>query len=355
MLPAAALALPVFAAEVPMQYTVPGASALAVPLAIALLEAEVISDAMLRTPRNAPLVDVFGETEKRLVERALAEWWTTLIRSRPCKFFRWELHVQQLAHPGDYFGTGIDPSTAWFCLTRMSSIDQYPPRFALSTGVEKLERLLEGFGQTVLAVLHDATRLLPDSLGPWQAVDWCERTVWDGFDNDLELLESRRIDGGYSTVAKLIESEYIVTRDMFYAEMPEWIGNPVRTRTRDEIGAAASTEFARKVIAVCDDLHALVAGPNFVLGPEDKGAYRCGFDTIDASMILLWKPDDTISQALDDFLNDLGNCGEYCEFIDTNPVPMSAEGVREFMTKTEQAIQVAVLTEKLVLLLGEKF
>jgi len=95
--------------------------------------------------------------------------------------------------------------------------------------------------------------------------------------------------------------------------------------------------------------------PDFNLVPIDKGASRCGLDTVDGSMILLWKQYDVIGETIDDFLNDLGNCGEYCEFIDANPVPMTAAGVREFLAKTEQALQVAVLTEKLVLLLGEEF
>nr|WP_314540384.1 PRTRC system protein F [uncultured Massilia sp.] len=353
MLPAAALALPAFSPEVPMQYTLPGASALAVPLVIALLEADVVTEAMLRTPRNAPLAEVFGETEKQLAERALAHWWTKLIRTTPCKFFRWELHVQQLEHPG--WNPPYGSSIAWFCFTRIRHQEQYPQRFALSAGVEKLEKLMEGFGQTVLDVLYDATRLLPDSLCPWHAVDWMERTCWDDNENDAELLENKRIEGGYATVADLVEHEHIVTRGMFYAEIPEWVGLPKRTRTRAEIDAAATTKFSREVVAVCDALHQLVNQPDFVLRPEDKGTYRCGYESIDASMILLWKPHDAISQALDDYLNDLGNCGEYCEFIDANPVEMTAAGVRDFMTKTEQAIQVAVLTEKLVLLLGEKF
>ena len=93
MLPLAALALPTLAPEVPAQYVLPGGDALAVPLTIALLEAGVITDPMLRAPRNAPLAEVFGPQERQLAERALAHWWTKLIRARPCKFFRWELHV----------------------------------------------------------------------------------------------------------------------------------------------------------------------------------------------------------------------------------------------------------------------
>ena len=352
MLPASFLALPALAPQVPVQYVLPGEDALAVPLLIALIEAGVVTDAMLRAPRNALLVDVLVAQEKHLAERALAHWWTKLVRARPCKFFRWELHVQQLEDTGH----GHDmASTAWFCFTRMNSHDDYPPRFALAGGVEKLERLLEGFGQTVLAVLRDASLLLPDSQTPWDAVRLAEYVYWGEWDNDVEMLENRRIEGNYATVAQLVENEHIVTRAMFFAEMPEWVCAPKRIRSRAEIESAASTAFARQVIEVCDALHELVNRPDFALDPTDKGAGRCGHDTIDASMILLWKPFDVISETIDHYLNDLGNCGEYVDFIDANPVPLTAAGVREFLTKTEQAIQVAVLTEKLVMLLGEKF
>jgi len=352
MLPASILALPALAPEVPAQYVLPGEDALAVPLTIALLEAGVISDAMLRTPRNALLVDVFAAQEKHLAERALAHWWTKLIRARPCKFFRWELHVQQLEDTGHGYGK---TDTAWFCFTRMGYGNSYPPRFALAKGVEQLESLLGGFGQTVLAVLQDATRLLPDAQTPWSALGWVESVYWGDSTNDVELLENRRYEHGWDTVAELVENEHVMTRATFYRELPEWVCAPKRICSRAEIESAATTAFARKVTEVCDALHALVTDPAFVLSPADKGTYRCGRETIDGSMILLWKQFDAIGEMIDDYLNDLGNCGEYCDFIDANPVPMTEAGIREFMTKTEQAIQVAVLTEKLVLLLGEEF
>lgn len=352
MLPASILALPALAPEVPARYVLPGEDQLAVPLTIALLEAGVISDAMLRAPRNALLVDVFCAQEKQLAERALAHWWTKLIRARPCKFFRWELHVQQLEDTGH----GHDrENTAWFCFTRMGYQAKYPPRFALGKGTEKLEGLLEGFGQTVLAVLQDATLLLPDSLNPWRALDFAQYMYWDYTNNDAELLEHQRELHGYATVQEVIDRGDLITREMFFAEMPEWVCSPKRVCSRAEIAAAATTDFARRVVAVCDELHGLVSGSDFTLSPSDKGAYRCGRDTIDASMILLWKQFDVIGQAIDDHLNYLGECGEYCEYIDANPVPMTSAGVRDFMAKTEQAIQVAVLTEKLILLLGEEF
>lgn len=348
MLPASVLALPELAPEIPGHYVVPGGESLTVPLTIALLEAGVISDAMLRAPRNALLVDVLNEDERQLSARALSHWWTRLIRAKPCKFFRWSLHVQQLEEGGHNYDKA---TTAWFCFTRM---DGAIPRFGLASGVERLERQMKGLGQTVLAVLRDATLLLPDSLTPWQAIDWAERAYWEETRDDAEYLEMRREMGGFATVQELVEAEQPITRAIFFKEMPEWVCAPKRVLSREAIAAAEANAFAGRVIALCDELHAMVNGADFTLRPWDKGSYRCGFDTVDGAMVLLWKENDVIGQVLDDYLNDLGNSGEYVEFIDANPVLMTAAGIREFQAQTEQMIDVAVLTEKLVLLLGEK-
>lgn len=347
MLPASVLALPHLAPEIPGHYVVPGGDALTVPLTIALLEAGVISDAMLRAPRNALLLDVLNEDERQLSARALSHWWTRLIRAKPCKFFRWNLEVQQLANTRPEY----DAATVWFCFNRM---DGDIPRFALARGLERLEATKEGFGQTVLAVLKDATMLLPDSFTPWQALGLAEYLYWNHSQDDIELLEDRREMGGWATVQELLEHENIVTRATFYAELPEWVCWPQRVLSRDAIASAGTDDFALRTIALCDELHAMVSRPDFILRPTDKGAYRSGQDTVDGSMVLLWKEFDVIGQTIDDYLEDLGSSGEFCEFIDANPVPMTAAGIRDFQTKTEQMIDVAVLTEKLILLLGEK-
>lgn len=344
----APLALPTFAPDVPMHYTIPGIDTLTVPLTIALLEADVISNAMLRAPRNALLVDVFGETEKQLCESALTHWWTRLVRANSCKFFRWELHVQHLEDDGH----GHDKATtAWFCFDRM---DGEIPRFALSHGIERLEAALAGFGQTVLAVLREATQLLPDSFTPWVAIGWAERLHWDNSGTDQEMIEDFAEMNGV-TVENALANYDLMTRAKFFANVPEWVCRPRQVVSRAAIGAAGTGDFERCVIEVCDALHALVSRPDFVLRPQDKGAYRCGHDTVDGAMVLLWNEGDVIGQVIDDYLEQVGSAGDYCEFVDANPVTMTAAGIRDFQIRTEQTLQVAVLTEQLILLLGEKF
>jgi len=345
MIPASVLALPQFGADVHMSYTVPGVDAMTIPLTIALLEAGVISDAMLRAPRNALLTEVFGETEKQLCERALAHWWTRLIRANSCKFFRWHLEVMQLETHGNY-----EPdTTAWFCFSRLGDAI---PRFAIGRGIERLERVLEGFGQTVLAVLREALQLLPDSFTPWMALGLAEWMHWEDSENDDELIANYASNNDMPVEA--VNEGDVLTRAIFFAELPRWAGAPQQVVSRAAIGAAGTGKFEQQVIAACDELHSLVTRPGFILRPEDKGTYRCSRNTVDAAVVLLWKDNGVVGQVIDDYLNDLGNSGEYCEYIDTNPVTMTADGIKEFQIKTEQALQVAVLTEKLILLIGEK-
>jgi PRTRC genetic system protein F len=349
--PSSALALPQLAAQIPMRYTIPGADAFTIPLTIALLEAGVISDRMLRAPRNALTEEIAGEHEKDLAMRALSRWWAGLIMKYSCKFFRWSLHVQQI--DGTRTGHSEDNTAAWFCFTRMNEPEI--PRFALANGIERLESVLEGFGQTVLAVLYEAALLLPDSLNPWAALDWAQMLHWDDSETDDELLENYREMNGYDSVERVIQEGAVMTRAMFFADMPRWVCRPCQVVSREAICAAGTGQFERSVIAACDALHALVSRPEFILRPWHKGVHRCGLYSIEGSMVLLWKEGDTIGQVIDDYLNMMGESGDYCEFIDANPVPMTADAIREFQTHTEQMMQVAVLTEQLLLLLGEKF
>jgi PRTRC genetic system protein F len=347
-----ALALPQLAPGIPLEMYIPGESALATPLAIALLEADVITDKMLRPGPNASLIEVLGEPDERELSMvALSRWWAGLIKRHSCQFFRWKLHVQQL---DDTTGHGYDfATTAWFCFTRMENGDI--PRFSLARRTEQLEAVLDGFGQTVLAVLYDAALLLPDSFNPWLALDLVQAYHWQDSQTDEELLETHRELNDYETLQEVIESEVVITRSQFYAQMPQWVTRPRRVVSREAIVRAAREGFEHQVIAACDNIAELVNRPDFVLRPGDKGAHRCGLDTVDGSMVLLWQEGDAIGRVIDDALGDIGNSGDYCEFIDANPVPMTADGVREFQLKTRQMMQLAVLTEQLLLLIGDRF
>ncbi len=351
MMHSTALALPALSPAVPLEMYIPGQNTLVAPLTIALLEANVITDAMLRPGPNATLVQVLGEPDEReLSMLAMTKWWYSLIRAHSCKFFRWELHIHKLADHGN--GTqNIDEMTAHFCFSRIQSGDI--PRFALARRTEQLEARLEGFGQTVLAVLFDASLMLPESLTPWRALDWVEWLYWSNSTTDEEPLEDQRDMNGYATVAELLENDDVLTREEFYKNMPRWVVAPRRVASRKAIVRAAREGFETDVIAACDAITGLVNSPEFVLRPWHKGTERCGYDSVDACMVLLWHEADVLSRVMDEAMDMYGESGESTWDIDINPVQMTAEGIREFQLHTKQMLQLAVLVERLVLLIGD--
>lgn len=344
-----ALAIPHLPAAVPLKYFINGADDLVAPLTIALLEADVITSAMLRHPKASTLVEIFGGPSARdLATRALSKWWDATVKENSCTFFRWQLHVQRLSEDN------IRPENdgnAWFIFTRMHNDI---PRFALARRVTQMEATLEGFGQTVLAVLRDATRHLPDSFNPWDALSMAQYMYWDNSDTDEELLEDAREDRGYNTVEEVTNDGDVMTRAKFFRDVPRWVCEPRRVVSREAIAAADLCLFGKRVVAACDAIAQLVNAPNFTLRPDDKGAYRSGLETTDGAMVLLWQQDDVIGQVIDDVVNQIFEGGESTEFIDANPVPMTADGIRHFQDLTEQTMRLAVLTEKLILLIGDR-
>lgn len=344
MMPAAtcsALAIPHLAPAVPLKMLITGRDVLAAPLAIALLEADVITTGMLRHPKNDQM------TAGDLAGRGLSKWWDSTIQENSCKFFRWQLHVQRLEaydHDAEYNGH------AWFIFTRMT--DEMP-QFALEKRVTQLEHCLEGLGQTVLAVLKDATNHLPESYTPWRAIDFAEYQHWGDSKNDAELLEDYRHMNGYATIQEVIDRGDVLTREQFYSDVPRWVTDPRRVLSRAAIGAADLGLLGSRVVAVCDEIAQLVNDPSFTLHPADRGVYRTRQESVEASMFLFWHSGDVIGQVTDDARNHMWQVGDHHDFIDATPVPMTAAGIRHFQNLFEQTMKLAVLTEKLILLIGE--
>lgn len=346
------LSLPTLPSTLPVLMHIPGQDALVVPLAIALLEANVITDAMLAPGPDATLIQVFGEPDERELSMvALSRWWQRMIRNHSCKFFRWDLSVHKLELNGNNVAD-VDANTAFFCFSRQNGDI---PRFSLARCAELLEARLEGFGQTVVAVLFDACLMLPDSFNPWYAVDMAEWLYWGNSKNDEEMIEQYRVENGIETTREVIEDFDVMTRAKFYAHIPRWVTAPRRTVSRESILCAARKGWEQQVVAACDAIHQLVNDPAFTLRPGHKGKHRAGLDCIDASMVLLWREGDELGAVIDEALEMFGQTGDYVDFIDINPVPMTAAGIHEFQAHTKQMMQLAVLTERLILLIGDPF
>ncbi len=342
-MPMCALALPKLHSSVPMTMRIAGENILTAPLAIALLEANLITGTMLTSDKD------MAADEHALSTLALSTWWDS-IQYQP-KYFNWTMHVQELE---DYTGRHREGrgNVGWFCLRRNDNVDM--PRFTLARGIGELESTLEGYGQTVLAVLHDACLHLPDALDPWRAASYAEYLYWHDSSTDEELLEDQRIERGYDTVQEVLDDDDVLTRAEFYKHIPRWVTAPRRVLARQTIVDAAQSSHDHEVIAACDAIAALAGAPRFRLKPHEIGAHQFCDQCIDGCMVLLWTSNDQISRALDDALNDFGESGEYSEYIDAHPLRLTGKDFKRYKARTEQMMQLATLTERLLDLIGDQ-
>jgi PRTRC genetic system protein F len=354
-----ALALPALSPAIPRHLYIPGETGLTAPLALALLEANIVTDAMLLPGRNRTLVEVFNEpNEREMAIHALSTWWTALQKRFRTTHFKWDLHVQDLNDIEDHTGGRRSTElTGWFCMTRNQNSDI--PRVSLARRAEILEKCLEGFGQTALAVLHDATRYLPEAFTPWFAEGIAESMYWQDSENDEEMIaqaiEEGRIEATMTGLAPDAFTGDLMTRAHFYEDMPRWVTNPRRVASREAIvRAARGKPYEKSVIAACDKIIEVVSRPGFDLHSWDCGVQAYGHYNIDAFACVLWREGDTLTTTIDNWLNDIGQCGEYVDFISMNQVPLNASKLLEYMRGIECMMELAQATEALLFLLGDE-
>lgn len=345
---AAPLALPRLAAEIPFEYRVPGDSGLCAPLALALLEVPALPDNAFSLGPNALLADVFADLHERdLASRALTTWWTRIQRRYPTTHFKWTLLVSDLADiPDGPLHSPTEPGNhGWFCLNRD---DKSPiPRFSLARATEKLEMRLEGFGQTVIALLYDALRHLPEHFSPVLAHNFAQWFHWSECENDEEMISLARENNE--------DPADLFTRSYFFQGMPHWVVDPERVASRDEIVRAAREGFEKDVVAACDAIVAFGARPDFDIDSSTLGTSTSGIDSVDGIVILVWEQFDRRGEVIDTYLEQLGSSGEYVDYIDMRHVPLTAQAVGDWMRRTEQMMQLSQLTERLIVLIGEPF
>lgn len=341
------LALPLLDDAIPAEYRVPGDSGLCAPLALALLESPILSDKMFRLGPNALLADVFTDLNERdLASRALTAWWDQANRKHPCRHFKWNLVVADKIAASDGEDLQIDfDHKAWFCIGRSSKVDV--PRFSLAQAVEQLEGSLEGFGQTVMAVLFDALAHLPESLCPWHAHTWAEFLHWSESEDDAGMIKLAK-KNGYA-VADLL------TRERFFKGMPLWVVRPQRVVSREAIVRAARVGIDRDVIAACDAISELARSPGFEVGSGSCGTQHTGLDSYEACVVLAWRAFDRRGDVIDEWLNMIGQSGEAIDSIDINRVPLTSQDLQQWMRRTEHMLHLAQLTERLIVLIGEPF
>ncbi|HWW69677.1 MAG TPA: PRTRC system protein F [Duganella sp.] len=343
------LALPRLGAGIPFEYRVPGDSGICAPLALALLESPALDDKMFSLGPNAVLADVFADLHERdLATRALSRWWADLRRRYPMQLFKWTLMVSELEDlpdSGRFEPDRPSGNHAWFCISRAENADI--PRVSLARAVEQLEVRLEGFGQSVISLLEDALRHLPECFTPWLAHRAAHWLHWSETENDEEMIALARDNGD--------DPADLLTREIFFEGMPRWVVAPQRTLTRNQIVRAAREGFEKDVISACDAISSLASRPDFGIDSGGCGTETSGYDSVEGMAVISWKAFDTPGNVIDDMLNQIGQSGEYVHFIDMQHVELTSAAVGEWMRRTQDMVHLAYLTEQLILLIGEPF
>lgn len=341
---ASQLAIPRLAPTIPHAYRIPGNSGLCAPLALALLESKQLPNQMFSLGPNALLTQVFADLHERdVASRALTNWWDRAHRRYPTKNFMWTLAVtERISYDEE---PDKHPNRAWFVLGRSEKTDM--PRFSLAHAIENLELRLEGFGQTVLAVLYDSTTYLPEALTPWKAHNWVDMLHWSESENDREMIALAKMNGD--------APEDLMTRARFFENMPRWVVRPKRKLSREQIVRAARDKKDHDVIAACDAIHALVNRPDFVVIPHECGTETSGEESYEAFAVISWRAFDAPGNVIDEWLNMIGNSGEAIDAIDIRRVELTTESIEHWMRRTEQMMHLAKLTDNLLCLIGEPF
>jgi len=330
----APLALPSLA-DLPGVYTIRSGESFSHPLALSLLHSGVITEADVRQRPKSELA---------LAQAALSRRWEQITAGM--NLFDWNLRIEQAPEHGypqyleehlwALIQTGGGPVTcAVICIGR---------------AMEKLESVRAGLGQTVLATLYDAFRMLPTVCTPRYVLGVAEYLYWYGESDEDEAIKQALDMGGYDTVEELLASEDFFTRDKFFSEMPEWAAQPRRTLTRRQIQLAAGRDpFVREIVDAMDAVWNIVRfyGPFADVRSEDVGA-----DLIDFGLLVRWSEDDMVGRVLDDFLHHAQE-GDYVIASSVTPLKIVGADMADWLKRMESTGMLAKAVERVLSLLAD--
>lgn len=322
---------------VPSQFMVPGDSTWCSQLLLSLID----DGAMLP-------VDFAGRptSAAELLKNALRRHWLEITRGE--RIFRWNLGVQQMEWPttGDYAGC------PWLAIYPPPPDDDWFPcqPYFIGPAITRLESIMEGLGQTVLAVFFDALVYLPGTLSPRDTLWQCAFTHWHGCSDENEALAEMAATDGI-TVEQARETYDIPRRADLFAGMPEWVPTPRRTLTDAQVReAAACDEFARQVIGAVDGIVRIV----HTNGPfADCGHGESECDSVAWCAWFRWSPSDGAPRILDDWATDAMQ-GEYIEAATAVPCLPGEQSAATWLTRMRATAKLARAVENLVNLIGER-
>ncbi|CAN7608095.1 PRTRC system protein F [Caballeronia sp. LjRoot34] len=322
----APLALPSLA-DVPAVYTIRSAESFSHPLALSLLDSGVIAESDVRQRPKSAIA---------LIQTALSRRWEQITEGM--NLFDWHLRIEQAPEHG--FPQHREEHL--WALIQTANGPVSCREILIGRGMEKLEAIRAGLGQTVLATLQDAFGMLPSVCTPSFTLSLAEYLYWYGETDEQEAMTQAAELHGYDSVEEMLESNDFFTRAQFFDGMPEWAAAPRRVLTRRQIVLAAGRDpFAREVVDAMNTVWNIARfyGPFADVRSEDVGA-----DLIDFGLIVRWSGDDIVGRVVDDYLHQASE-GEYVIASSVTPLKIVGADIADWLKRMESTALLAKAVE----------
>ncbi|MGF6643148.1 PRTRC system protein F [Paraburkholderia sp. GAS82] len=324
--------------DIPASYTIGVGRTFARDLTLSLLDGNVITEAdLVKRPKN----------ELELATRALTRRWDHITEGM--RYFDWRLRIEATPE-GCYPSMAAESDTVWAAIQTEHGPVSCPQMF-IGYALEALEQVREGLGQTVLATLYDAFRMLPQAATPACIFGLASYCYWYGEADETEALAEMMSMHDVKTLEDLLTVTDVFTRKTFFEGMPEWAVFPRRKLTRNQVRrAAARNDYAREVVEAMDALWNVVTfyGPFADVRCDDVGA-----DLIDYSLLLRWHPDDQLGRVMDDFLHSTSD-GEYVIASCVTPLKVTGSDFSRWLKEMEATALLAKCVERVLTLFEER-
>lgn len=327
----AALALPTLE-TVPAAYAIRSGESFVRPLALSMLDSGVIVEAdVLRRPKS----------EAALVAEALTRRWAHITENM--HIFDWNLRIEQ-APEGYVHDRNKSPDHFW-AIIQTSGGPITCKEVCIGGAMQALEAVRKGLGQTVLAALSDALRMLPTVCTPGYTLGLAEYMYWYGESNEAYAIEEAMALHDCKTREDLLTTTDFFTRSQFFEGMPEWAALPRRVLTRNQIARAANSDpLAREVVDAMTTIWGIAChyGPFADLRSEDIGA-----DLVDFGLVLRWAEDDVTGRVIDDFGHSATE-GDYVEGSSVTPLKIVGNDLADWLKHMEATALLAKSVESLL-------
>lgn len=244
------------------------------------------------------------------------------------------------------------PQRVWVFIGDENDQAHAAPQLYIGPAFERLESVREGLGQTVLAVLYDALRQLPNVLTPQESFYQASWVHWCGTDNEDETIESLYYEGEFKTREDAAEAYEGPTRADFFEHVPEWAVHPQRVLTDRQVRIAARKDaLAAQVVGAVDEICGHAHETFAARGYADCGTRDAEGDSICWTAVLIWHPNDLTLRLADDYLQQVCQ-GEYTDAATVKVLPIDGPDLAQWLQQMRANGQLARRVESLLNLLA---